>query len=113
MNTVETALGLTTVRGLARSLEPVAAVYVGLVPTSATLDASEHLALRLRSIEAQLAGQGADPATVEAIRDVVAGALAGATELAVFAAAGKVLLAQPIPGGVPFDRATFGTPATV
>src|SRR6266536_4551188 len=111
MNTVDTALDLSAVRGLARPLDPVASVYLGLATSNPTLDAGEDLDLRWRSIGSRLASEGADPATIDAIGSVVAGTTSYPMELALFAASGQVRLGHHIPGGAPFDRARFGAPA--
>jgi hypothetical protein len=113
MNTVQSAVDLTTVRELVHPLAPVASVYLGLAGADPVADAEEDLLLRWRAIESRLAGQGADRATIDAVGSVVARAVPDQGELAVFAAGGRVLMAQPIPGGAPFDRARFGPPADV
>jgi Bacterial archaeo-eukaryotic release factor family 2 len=113
MNTVRSAVDLATARELVHPPTPVASVYVGLAAADKVADAEEDLLLRWRAIESRLAGQGADRATIDAVGSVVARALPDQGELAVFAADGRVLLAQPIPGGSPFDRTRFGAPADV
>jgi Bacterial archaeo-eukaryotic release factor family 2 len=113
MNTVDSAVDLTTIRELVHPLAPVASVYLGLTAADPAADAEQDLFLRWREIESRLAGQGADRATIDAIGSLVARAMPDQRELAVFAAGGRVLLAQPVPGGSPFDQARFGTPAVV
>jgi hypothetical protein len=113
MNTVQSAVDLTTARELVHPLTPVASVYLGLAAADPVADAEEDLLLRWRAIESRLAAQGADQPTIDAIGTVVARAVPDQGELAVFAAGGRTLLAQPIPGAAPFDRARFGTPADV
>jgi Bacterial archaeo-eukaryotic release factor family 2 len=113
MSIVETAVELAAVRHLAEPPTPVVSVYLGLTAADPSADAEEDLLLRWRSIESRLARQGADQATVDVVSSVVARTAPEHTELAVFAAAGRVSLAQPIPGGSPFDRARFGAPAHV
>jgi hypothetical protein len=116
MNTVKSAVDLTTAttaRELVHPLAPVASVYLGLAAADPAADAEEDLLLRWRAIESRLADQDADQATIDAIGSVVARALPEQGELAVFAADGQVLMAQPVPGVSPFDRAQFGAPADV
>jgi peptide subunit release factor 1 (eRF1) len=113
MNTIQSAVDLITARELVRPLTPVASVYLGLAAADPVADAEEDLLLRWRAIESRLAGQGADRATIDAVGSLVARAVPDQGELAVFAAGGRVLLAQPIRGGAPFDRARFGAPADV
>jgi hypothetical protein len=113
MNTVQSAVDLTTARDLVHPLAPVASVYLGLAAADPAADAEEDLLLRWRAIESRLAAQGADRATIDAVGGLVARAVPDQGELAVFAAGGRVLLAQPIPGVSPFDRARFGAPADV
>jgi hypothetical protein len=116
MNTVKSAVDLTTAttaRELVHPLAPIASVYLGLAAADPAADAEEDLLLRWRAIESRLAGQGADRATIDAVGSVVARAMPEQGELAVFAADGQVLMARPIPGVLPFDRACFGTPADV
>jgi hypothetical protein len=106
-------LDITTVRDLAHPLDPVASVYLGLTPTVPTLDTGEDLELRWRSLSKDLTEQGADQPTIDAIGQQLAGLPVFPTELALFAAGGAVRLAQPIPGGVRFDRARFAAPPDV
>jgi hypothetical protein len=60
-------LDIDTVRNLVHGLEPVASVYLGLTPALPTVDTGEDLDLRWRAIGRDLAGQGADPATIDAV----------------------------------------------
>jgi hypothetical protein len=90
----------------------MASVYLGPAPAT-TLDSAEDLDLRWRSVKGQLADQGADTGILDAIEEVVAASSPYATEVAIFAAGGRVRLAQPIPGGVPADRARFAAPPDV
>jgi hypothetical protein len=111
-----TAVGTTptaaAIRDLTRPFDPMASVYLGPAPTG-TLDAAEDLNLRWRSIELQLAQQGADPATLAAIEPIVVASPPYATELAAFAVDGQVRLIHHLPGGVASDRARFAAPADV
>jgi Bacterial archaeo-eukaryotic release factor family 2 len=113
MSTVDTALDLAAVRSIVRPLEPVASVYLAPATPHPTVDPAAELDLRRRAIEAGLGGQGADRATIDVIGGLVAGLPAYPTELAIFAADGRILLAQPVPGGAPVDRIRFGMPADV
>jgi hypothetical protein len=114
MNAVRAALDLATIRDLVRPPDPMACVYLALVPQDPTVDTGEDLDLRWRSIAARLARQGADRPTIEAIGSVVTATPPyPAAGLAVFAAGGEVRLSQLISGGVAFDRARFAAPADV
>jgi hypothetical protein len=113
MHTVMPRLEVATIRELVRPLDPIASVYLGLQPPNPTLDAAEDLDLRWRAIEAMLTRQGADRQTVDAVARHVREVPVFPTELAIFAAEGRVRFAQPIPGGARFDRARFAAPADV
>jgi hypothetical protein len=106
-------LSLSTVRDLVGPLEAVASVYLHRPQATPTVDTSEDLDLRWRSLGKELADQGIDQPTLDAIGHHLAELPVLATELAIFAAGGTVRLAQPIPGGARFDRARFGAPAEV
>src|SRR5690349_8751741 len=103
-------LNITTVRELVRPLHPVASVYLGMTPQVPTIDTDEDLDLRWRSLSKDLAEQGADEQTIDAISRHLAALPVFPTELAIVAAGGDIRLAQPIPGGMRFDRARFAAP---
>jgi hypothetical protein len=113
MNTVVGPLTVASVRELTRPAGPVLSVYLGLEPAYPTLDTSEDLALRWRALAADLAARGADGGSLDAVAARLAEAGPSPGELALFAANGEILVAQPIPGGPRFDRARFGAPAAV
>jgi hypothetical protein len=113
MNTMLSSLTLGAVRDLVRPVAPVVSVYLGLAPAYPSLDQLEDLDLRWRRLATDLSARHADPATRGAVTEHLAALGPRPTELAVFAAHGRVLLAQPIPGGPTFDRAYFGAPAAV
>ncbi len=98
-------------RDLVRPEEPVASVYLGL-ETHAP-DPVEDLDLRWRALAARLADQGIDEPTRAAVVARLATATPVPGELALFAAHGRILLEQPIPGGVPLDRARYAAPAAL
>jgi hypothetical protein len=100
-------------RDLLRRTDPVASVYLGLRPSYPTLDTTEDLALRRQALVTRLADEGADEATREVVATRLAATGPAPDELVVFATRGRILLAQPIPGGVPFDRAGYAAPAAV
>jgi hypothetical protein len=109
MKTVVSALSVDAIRELVRPVTPVVSVYLG--PPSPY--PHEDLDLRWRTLAVELSTAHADPATLAAITDRLAALEPLPGELAVFAANGDVLMAQPIPGASPFDRAEFGAPASV
>jgi hypothetical protein len=96
-------------RDLLRHTDPVASVYFGLRPPFP----AENLDLRRHALVTRLADAGADEPTRTAVAARLAAAGPEPGELAVFAAGGHVLLAQPIPGGASFDRAGYAAPAAV
>src|SRR5205814_5050864 len=98
-------------RELLRRADPVASVYLGLRPPYATLDAAEDLDLRRHALVTRLADEGADEPTRTAVTTCLATAEPAPDELAVFAADGRILLAQAIPGSALFDRAGHAAPA--
>jgi Bacterial archaeo-eukaryotic release factor family 2 len=113
MTEVLNRLTVDAVRDLVSSREPVASVYVGLRPRYPTLDTTEDLELRWRALEVRLTDQGADEPTRTAVTERLAATEPMPIELALFAAGGRLLLDQPIPGGAPFDRADYAAPAAV
>jgi hypothetical protein len=113
MDAAVAALDLAAIRDLVRPLDPVACVYLGLVPRDPTVDTTEDLGLRWRSIEARLSRQGADKPTMDAIGRLIAATPVYPAELAVIAAGGRIRLTQLIPGAVAVDRARFAAPADV
>jgi hypothetical protein len=108
MNAALTALDFAAVRDLEEFPDPVASVYLGLEPETPTRNPEQ---LRLRSALGKLADQGADGATIEAVRAWADEITPYPGELAVFAAGGQVRLAQSLPGHVRTDRVFFGAPA--
>jgi hypothetical protein len=113
MNTTVGPLTVAAVRDLVRPAVPVVSVYLGLEPAYPTLDTSEDLDLRWRALAARLSADGADTPILDAVAARLAGTGPRPGELALFAAHGEILMAQPIPGGSRFDRVRFGAPATV
>ncbi len=113
MTQVLSPLTITALRDLVGAEDPVASVYLGLQPQYPTLDSAEDLDLRWRALVARLAEQHADEATVAAVTGRLAATGPAPSELAVFAAPGRILLEQPIPGGARFDRAGFAAPAAL
>src|SRR5262249_9700929 len=100
-------------RWLVRRTAPVVSVYLGLEPAYPTLDTLEDLDLRWRAFAARLSAEGADAPSLAAIAARLAETGPHPGELALFAAHGEILMAQPIPGGSRFDRARLGAPAAV
>jgi hypothetical protein len=60
MNTVVSSLTVASVRELVRPTVPVVSVYLGLEPAYPTLDTSEDLDLRWRTLATRLTDEGAD-----------------------------------------------------
>jgi Bacterial archaeo-eukaryotic release factor family 2 len=102
-----------TIRDLISGTDPLATVYFGLWPSSGDADASEDLLLRWRAISADLRAGGADASTVDEVGRYITALPAYPAELAVFASGGQILLAQPLSGIGPYDRAAFIAPAPV
>lgn len=104
---------LRTIRDLVEPSDPVACVYLGLEPPEPTLDSWVDLELRWRAMAASLTSQGTPQATVDAVAAKVRALEVYPSELALFAADGRILLRQEIAGEAPFDRASFVAPAQV
>jgi hypothetical protein len=106
-------LNRDAIRDIVRPLDPVASVYIGLVPAAPTADAAEDLSLRWRAISSELTTQGAPTATVDALGRRLESLSVYPTEMALFAAGDRVLLCHELRGGAIFDRAVFAAPAQV
>jgi hypothetical protein len=105
--------GLTTrdlLRELLRDTGSSASVYLAAASSEAG-DTSEQLALRRRAIVGRLSQQRADDLTVDAVDRQHASLPSYQSELGLIAASGLVRVFSKLPGGVPQDRARFGTPA--
>ncbi len=113
MTTLLRDVNRQAIKELVLSLEPVASVYVGLALPAPTADASEDLSLRWRAMSTELAAQGAPTATIDALEGYLGSLPIYLTELALFASTGGTLRQHELPGGVPFDRASFAAPAQV
>ncbi|MBB4934285.1 hypothetical protein F4561_005105 [Lipingzhangella halophila] len=92
---------------LYRASGPVASV--ALDTTRTTEDAAHEIALRWRRLREDLAGQGADTATLEALDRVVGGTkgIPGPQGEALFAAGGEILGAYTLPRPPSADRAVW------
>jgi hypothetical protein len=113
MTTVLRSVNRQAIKELVRSLEPVASVYLGLSSPTPTADASEDLNLRWRAMSMELAIQGAPHATVDTLERYLWSLPIYPAELALFASDERLLLHHELPGGLPFDRASFAAPAQV
>ncbi len=103
---------LVSLRKLVVPTHPVASVYL-CRHRGGDLDDAEDLHLRLHGLLTDLGQQGADEATVDAIRAHVRRLAPEYAEHAVFAAAGAVHFARSLPGAPPRDEARFAAPASV
>jgi hypothetical protein len=111
MTAPSTKLSVDSIRDLVRPTEPSASVYLR-EPSRRPADSGEDMLLRRRAIATTLRGQGADDATVAAVDGSLDG-LPYPVESALFAMSGQTRLAQPVPGAVAQDNASFGAPAKV
>jgi release factor family 2 len=87
---------------------PWASVY--LDATRSEENAEHQIDLRWRALRDDLAGRGAQEATLNAIGAAIAGApyRSGRYGLAIFAAGDDVALVEPLPGPPPADLVAFG-----
>jgi hypothetical protein len=101
-------MDLTFLRPLFSGTAPWASVYLDV--TRAEENADHQIDLRRRALSASLTGQGADDATVEAVRAAVHGHpyRSGRYGLAVFASRGEAVLTEPLPAPPPADLAAWG-----
>jgi hypothetical protein len=113
MRTTTTALSMSEIRSLATATEARVSVYLDLWPADPAADASEDVDLRWRRLAAQLARQGADEGTLEAVGRDLTGQPATRAQYAIFARRGAVLHREVLPGLAGADRARFGAPAHV
>lgn len=107
------ALNASALRDLVRPVEPLASVYLGLEPATATVDVLEDLDLRWRVMASRLAELGTPPSTVDVLGYYIAALPVYPTEMALFASDGQIRLAHEIAGGAPFDSVRYAAPAHI
>jgi hypothetical protein len=112
MKTMRTALDLTTVRDLVRTVVPTASVYLR-AGTGDAADTAEDLELRSRTVQSELRLHGTDGSIVDLVRDAVGQVASPLSGLAVVASARGLLLAEFLPDITTDDRVHFGAPADV
>jgi hypothetical protein len=113
MNTTMTALDPSVARSLAIDTEASVSVYIRLRPADPLADAAEDLNLRWRNLATQLAGQGADAASIAAVWRELERQPVSPARFAVVASGGSVLFGQRLPDADGVDLARFGAPAHV
>jgi hypothetical protein len=101
-------MDLSFLRPLFRGTASWASVYLDV--TRAEENADHQIDLRWRTLSSSLTEQGADAATVEAVRAAIYGHpyRSGRYGLAVFASEGEAVLTEPLPAPPPADLAVWG-----
>jgi Bacterial archaeo-eukaryotic release factor family 2 len=104
--TLERTVDIAELRELVRPLTSVASVYLG----GPEDDPAGNRSLRLRALLASLERLGADPSTLDAVRE---GATASSGGCALVIAGGTVRFAGEVPDAAWSDQARFAAPASV
>jgi Bacterial archaeo-eukaryotic release factor family 2 len=101
-------MDLSYLRPLYEHPGPWASVY--LDATRAEENAEHQVELRWRGLRQQLAQQGADDATLDALQEAISGHpyQPGQYGLALFASGGEVTLVETLPAPPAFDEASYG-----